>query len=108
LAVEGIYRSAKRSNPTLPHCFFSISYQIFELVVFNADLHKGNLLPTARRQSRMWISDTGFVSSGRASGILGLVAAFQKGELDEAFAAISKYRSCHRTPIWRFQTALRA
>jgi len=69
--------------------FQAFLYQIFELGFFHADLHKGNLciLP----DGRVGVVDfgiTGFVSQRTRQRHLGLVAALQKGALDDAFASI--------------------
>jgi ubiquinone biosynthesis protein len=69
--------------------FQSFLYQIFELGFFHADLHKGNLclLP----DGKVGVVDfgiTGFVSERMRQRHLGLVAAFQRGATDEAFAAL--------------------
>lgn len=69
--------------------FQAFLYQIFELGFFHADLHKGNLclLP----DGRVGVVDfgiTGFVSERMRQRHLGLVAAFQRGATDEAFAAL--------------------
>jgi ubiquinone biosynthesis protein len=64
-------------------------YQIFELGFFHADLHKGNVCLMA--DGRVGVVDfgiTGFVTQRMRQRHLGLVAAFQKGALDEAFAAL--------------------
>jgi ubiquinone biosynthesis protein len=56
---------------------------------FNADLHKGNLcvLPDGR-VGMVDFGITGFASQQTRQRHLGLVAAFQKGAIDEAFASI--------------------
>ncbi|HEX3860314.1 MAG TPA: AarF/UbiB family protein [Stellaceae bacterium] len=69
--------------------FQAFLYQIFELGFFHADLHKGNLCLLA--DGRVGVVDfgiTGFVSQRMRQRHLGLVAAFQRGALDEAFAAL--------------------
>jgi ubiquinone biosynthesis protein len=69
--------------------FQAFLFQIFELGFFNADLHKGNvcLLPDGR-VGMVDFGITGFASRQTRQRHLGLVAAFQKGAVDEAFAAI--------------------
>jgi len=69
--------------------FQAFLYTIFELGYFNADMHKGNLclLPDGRVG---WVDFgiTGFASQRTRLRHLGLVAAFQKGAVDEAFSSI--------------------
>ncbi len=69
--------------------FQAFLYQIFEVGFYNADLHKGNLclLPDGR-VGMVDFGITGFASQQTRQRHLGLVTAFQKGAIDEAFAAI--------------------
>jgi predicted unusual protein kinase regulating ubiquinone biosynthesis (AarF/ABC1/UbiB family) len=69
--------------------FQAFLFTIFELGYFNADLHKGNLclLPDGR-VGMVDFGITGFVSQRTRLRHLGLVAALQKGAVDEAFASI--------------------
>src|SRR5690242_18557770 len=69
--------------------FQAFLFTIFELGYFNADMHKGNLclLPDGR-VGMVDFGITGFASQRTRLRHLGLVAAFQKGAVDEAFASI--------------------
>jgi predicted unusual protein kinase regulating ubiquinone biosynthesis (AarF/ABC1/UbiB family) len=67
-------------------------FQIFELGFFHADLHKGNvcLLPDGR-VGMIDFGITGFASPRTRQLHLNLIAAFQKGDVDEAFASILEF-----------------
>jgi len=69
--------------------FQAFLYQIFEVGFFHADLHKGNLcLLPDDRIGMVDFGITGFVTRRARLRHLGLVAALQRGDLDEAFAAV--------------------
>lgn len=69
--------------------FQAFLYTIFELGYFNADMHKGNLCLLADgRVGWVDFGITGFASQRTRMRHLGLVAAFQKGAVDEAFSSI--------------------
>ena len=69
--------------------FQAFLFTIFELGYFNADLHKGNLclLPDGR-VGMVDFGITGFATHRTRQRHLALVAAVQKGAIDEAFASI--------------------
>jgi ubiquinone biosynthesis protein len=69
--------------------FQAFLFQIFEVGFFHADLHKGNVCLLG--DGRVGVVDfgiTGFVTQRARQRHLGLIAALQKGDIDEAFAAI--------------------